>query len=48
MCVGGRRCRIVVMKIWSVMERIGKKSVILNDTASTEVYTLSLHDALPI
>src|SRR3712207_9239466 len=28
------------------MERLG--SFLLNDTATTEIYTLSLHDALPI
>src|SRR3712207_9575867 len=30
------------------MSRIVVTSVVFNDTATTEIYTLSLHDALPI
>src|SRR5471032_3586482 len=40
--------------VWSVKIRVFKSSAIsigsffFNDTATTEIYTLSLHDALPI
>ena len=29
-------------------KKAGRKSFFFNDTATTEIYTLSLHDALPI
>src|SRR2546421_53467 len=38
------------MKSWSYIERLigGRSCFFFNDTATTEIYTLSLHDALPI
>src|SRR3712207_7287513 len=38
------------MFIWKCIERELSESVVFffNDTATTEIYTLSLHDALPI
>ena len=33
---------------WMTREQDGKDVFVFNDTATTEIYTLSLHDALPI
>src|SRR3712207_7555559 len=33
---------------WSVSQGVGFYCFFFNDTATTEIYTLSLHDALPI
>src|SRR5712664_2800020 len=35
-------------KSWRSSIVLGKASFFFNDTATTEIYTLSLHDALPI
>ena len=37
-----------VVCIAFVLERVGALFFFFNDTATTEIYTLSLHDALPI
>src|SRR3712207_8235908 len=36
------------MFCWSVVCLVGPKFFFFNDTATTEIYPLSLHDALPI
>src|ERR1035438_10882599 len=36
------------MRRWSSRSRKRKHWIFFNDTATTEIYTLSLHDALPI
>src|SRR6266496_2169397 len=39
--------RVVVVRVGVVIVRIGVVIFCFNDTAATEIYTLSLHDALP-
>src|SRR5688572_19077096 len=39
---------IVVTHAREVAQRMGRVFFFFNDTATTEIYTLSLHDALPI
>src|SRR3712207_7788612 len=36
------------MVSWTVLQHVGIVVFFFNDTATTEIYTLSLHDALPI
>src|SRR3990170_8944850 len=42
-CTGPTRPLSIVAKAWRIMSFF-----FFNDTATTEIYTLSLHDALPI
>src|SRR5712664_1641955 len=44
---GWRRSRLVVATGW-LPTTAGSSVIVFNDTATTEIYTLSLHDALPI
>src|ERR1051325_2119185 len=45
-------CRYAIrpggLDAFSICELVGDLNVFFNDTATTEIYTLSLHDALPI
>src|SRR5258707_15506828 len=46
-----RVCAKYVLKLKQIVSSIPKtnsKNFFFNDTATTEIYTLSLHDALPI
>src|SRR4051812_9982677 len=39
----------VILVVWFLLPRVARLIIFFfNDTATTEIYTLSLHDALPI
>ena len=46
--VKGKNEEVVMVTLWDTRSLAAKNIFFFNDTATTEIYTLSLHDALPI
>src|ERR1019366_4729259 len=44
----GRGLNVSNPRVWRWVQYYGPELVFFNDTATTEIYTFSLHDALPV